>query len=40
MTIYDPKVEAEQIWQDLAEACPNLSLDLSRFYLLRVERCD
>ena len=30
VTIYDPKVEAEQIWQDLAEACPNLSLDLSR----------
>lgn len=30
VTIYDPKVDAEQIWQDLAEACPNLSLDLSK----------
>ncbi|KAI0088321.1 UDP-glucose dehydrogenase [Irpex rosettiformis] len=28
VTIYDPKVDAEQIWQDLAEANPNLPLEL------------
>ena len=30
VTIYDPKVEAEQIWQDLSEACPNLPIELSK----------
>ena len=30
VTIYDPKVEEAQIWQDLAEACPTLTLDQSK----------
>jgi UDPglucose 6-dehydrogenase len=29
VTIYDPKVEAEQIWMDLTEACPNMTLEQS-----------
>ncbi|KAF7293168.1 UDPG-MGDP-dh-C domain-containing protein [Mycena chlorophos] len=27
VNIYDPKVAESQIWQDLAEACPNLTLE-------------
>ena len=27
MTIYDPKVEEAQIWQDLQEACPSTPLE-------------
>ncbi|KAI0694119.1 UDP-glucose dehydrogenase [Cytidiella melzeri] len=27
VTIYDPKVDAEQIWMDLAEACPTMTLE-------------
>lgn len=34
MTIYDPKVEEAQIWMDLAEACPNLTLEQSMSSLL------
>lgn len=29
ITIYDPKVEEAQIWLDLAEACPTLTLEQS-----------
>jgi UDPglucose 6-dehydrogenase len=29
MNIYDPQVEHEQIWQDLAEASPHLDLPSS-----------
>ncbi|KAI9068661.1 UDP-glucose dehydrogenase [Trametes sanguinea] len=27
VTIYDPKVDEAQIWQDLSEACPSMSLE-------------
>ena len=27
VTIYDPKVEESQIWLDLAEACPTMTLE-------------
>ena len=27
VTIYDPKVEVAQIWQDLQEACPTWTLE-------------
>ena len=29
VTIYDPKVEEAQIWLDLSEACPNMTLEQS-----------
>ena len=29
VTIYDPKVEEAQIWLDLSEACPHMTLDQS-----------
>ena len=31
VTIYDPKVEEAQIWQDLTEACPDWTLEQSKW---------
>lgn len=39
VTIYDPQVEEEQIWMDLSEACPNLTLDASAYLSLLVAMC-
>ncbi|KAI0795574.1 UDP-glucose dehydrogenase [Abortiporus biennis] len=33
VTIYDPKVEESQIWQDLSEACPNTPLETIKKYV-------
>jgi len=33
VTIYDPKVEEAQIWQDLSEACPTTPLDTIKKYV-------
>ena len=36
ITIYDPKVEEAQIWQDLSEACPSLPLEQSMSSVVEV----
>jgi hypothetical protein len=38
VNIYDPKVTEAQIWLDLAEAAPNMSLDQSTYCLI-VQAC-
>lgn len=39
VTIYDPKVEAEQIWLDLAEALPSMPLEQSLFRSNSDQQC-
>lgn len=39
VTIYDPKVEAEQIWLDLAEALPSMTLEQSMFRSYNGQHC-